>query len=466
MLSRGAGVNWLVISVMAYIVGQLVLGVWVSRRVRSESDYLVAGRSLGPWLSVFTVFATWFGAETCIGAAGRAYEGGLSATKSDPFGYAIALFAFALLVAVPLWKRGIYTLADLYRSRYGAGIERLTAIVMIPTSVMWAAAQIRALGQVMGASTELGVFATITIAAIVVIAYTAFGGMLADAVTDLLQGIVLIVGILLLAVVAWYAGDFSLLAQQAPERLDVIAPGSSLMANAEAFSVPILGSLVAQELASRVLAMRSHSLARGATFTAGALYLLVGLMPLFLGLVAYTALGSGLDSEQILTRYAQHHLGTVPYIVFVGALVSAILSTVAGALFVAGSLAAHNLVLPLKPDTPEAMKLRLNRICVILFGLGAYVMALTSESIYGLVEEASSFGTSGLLIVLVFSLWLPRIGGRASAYAAILSGTGSYVLGAHVLNVSYPFLTSIGIALAAYLLAIPWSRPPLAATSG
>jgi Na+/proline symporter len=63
------------------------------------------------------VFATWFGAETCVGSAGRVYAGGLSASSADPFGYALCLLLFALVFAIPLWKRKLTTIADLFRTR-------------------------------------------------------------------------------------------------------------------------------------------------------------------------------------------------------------------------------------------------------------------------------------------------------------------------------------------------------------
>ncbi|MBC7801747.1 MAG: hypothetical protein H7Z10_14090, partial [Gemmatimonadaceae bacterium] len=45
---------------IAYVLAQFAIGIWVSRRVKSESDYILAGRSLGPTLVAFSVFATWF----------------------------------------------------------------------------------------------------------------------------------------------------------------------------------------------------------------------------------------------------------------------------------------------------------------------------------------------------------------------------------------------------------------------
>ena len=63
--------NLLLLGVVAYVVAQLALGLLVSARIRSEQDYLLAGRSLGLPLAAFSVFATWFGAESCVSASAK-----------------------------------------------------------------------------------------------------------------------------------------------------------------------------------------------------------------------------------------------------------------------------------------------------------------------------------------------------------------------------------------------------------
>lgn len=62
--------NSILVGLFAYVLLQFVIAVVVSRRVKTEEDYLVAGRSLGYGLATFSIFATWFGAEISIGAAG------------------------------------------------------------------------------------------------------------------------------------------------------------------------------------------------------------------------------------------------------------------------------------------------------------------------------------------------------------------------------------------------------------
>ncbi|MCU0645920.1 MAG: sodium:solute symporter, partial [bacterium] len=70
---------------------QLLLGAFVAKRIRTEDDFLLAGRNLGYSLAIFSIFATWFGAESCIGTAGAVYADGLAGVTADPFGYTICL---------------------------------------------------------------------------------------------------------------------------------------------------------------------------------------------------------------------------------------------------------------------------------------------------------------------------------------------------------------------------------------
>ena len=92
--------NATLLGVTVYIIAQLLVGAWVARRIRTEDDYLIAGRRLGYPLAIFTIFETWFGAETCIGAAGAIYQDGLAGGSADPFGYAICLFLMGAVFGI------------------------------------------------------------------------------------------------------------------------------------------------------------------------------------------------------------------------------------------------------------------------------------------------------------------------------------------------------------------------------
>lgn len=445
--------NLTLATILLYVLAQLAVGAWVARRIHTEDDYLVAGRRLGYPLAVFTVFATWFGAETCIGAAGAIYQDGLSGGSADPFGYALCLILMGAVFAVPLWRRKLTTLADLFRQRFSVTVERVAVLLMVPTSLLWAAAQIRAFGQVISASSGLAPDLTITIAAGVVIVYTVSGGLLADAITDMIQGIALITGLVVLFAVVMLTDGPATLAAVEPERLALFGNGETpWYVVAESWAIPVFGSVVAAELVARVVASRSPGVARNSFLAGGGLYLLVGLIPVTLGLAGARYLPGLENPEQVLPLLAQARLPGLLYPFFAGALVSAILSTVDSTLLVSASLVSHNLIVPIRPGAGEAWKVRVARIGVMTFGVFAYIMALYAEGVYALVEQASAFGSAGIFVIVTFGLFT-RLGGTRSALSALVAGVVIWVLGSYVLDLPWAYLAALSGSIGAYLLA-------------
>ncbi|MFT3923370.1 MAG: sodium:solute symporter family protein [Myxococcales bacterium] len=441
------------LALLAYVAAQLLLGVLVSRRIKTEDDYLVAGRSLGPVMATSSIFATWFGAESCVGAAGQVFEHGLSAVSADPFGYGLCLLLFGALFASPLWARKLTTLADLFRERYSPGVERLVALMLIPGSLLWASAQIRAFGHVLAATGHLAEPIGIALAAVLAVTYTSFGGLLADAYADLIQGGVLITCllILLVAVVLGTGGvtaTWTAVTSVGPNALE--APRHDLLASLNDWAIPILGSLFAQELVARTSASRSRQVAQRSVLLAAVVYLLVGSIPVVLGAIAHTTL-PGADPEQVLATLAQKHLPSFGYLIFAGALVSAILSTVDSALLVCGSLVSHNLAGLAMRDASEDQKVLLARVSVVAFSGVAYLVARSAESVHGLVQEASAFGSAGVCVAGTLGLFSRR-GGALSAYGALVAGTVAWLYAAYVAELDTSFLCSLAAAFAAYVV--------------
>ena len=441
-------------AVLAYMSIQLAIGVWVSRRIHTESDYLVAGRSLGYSLTIFSIFATWFGAETVVGSAGNAYRDGVSLASAEPFGYGLCLVLMGLIFAVPLWRRRLTTLADLYRERYSVRVERFAALILIPSSILWAAAQVRAFGHVLSTTTtSLDGELAIAVAAGFTILYTMFGGLLVDAITDVIQGVMLIVGlvVVLVAAVAHVGGPTA-----AVETLATVGPvqliptaGASVLAIVEEWAIPICGSVVATELVGRVIATRSPEIARRSSLLAGAMYLGIGLIPVIVGLLGQRLLPGLDDPEQLVPAVARALLPTVLYALFAGGLISAILSTVDSTLLVSSGLLSHNLVVPIFGIRDETAKVNVARTGVVAFGVIAYVLALRAEGVFALVEQASAFGSAGVLVTVCFALF-SRVGGAYTAGATLAAGLVSY-LAAVAAGFPYPFLLSLALSLGVYV---------------
>ena len=454
--------NPVLLGLLAYVLVQFAIGVWVSRRIANEKDYILAGRSLGTGLVTFSVFATWFGAEAIIATPGEIYKNGISGATVDPFAYSAALIIAGLLLAARLWRRGITTFADVFRERYSVGVERLVVIILLPGSVFWAAAQIRAFGQVLASTDSLDLTSAITLAAALVAAYSIVGGLMADAVTDFLQGLVVIVGLIVLTVaVAAAVGGFGAGLSRVPaEKLMFMNGGDEdWLERIEHITVAICGSLVAVELISRFLGARSADVARTGTIAGGLMYLALGLLPVYLGLMA-TVIAAGDSSftgkvgeaEQLVAVLARDYLPSWYYIVFCGAIISAILSVVHAALHAPAAQISHNILSRVRPHLGSHGRLWSVRLTVMGLSVVAFALALHYSRIKELVETASAFGSAGVFVTAMFALFT-RIGGPWAAVASMLTGTGLWATGKFALDWQAPYLAALAVASAVYIVA-------------
>jgi Na+/proline symporter len=437
---------------LLYAFLQLVLGVVVFRFVRTEDDFLLAGRRLGPLVVCFSVFATWFGAESCLGTAGATYRWGWAGATADPFGYGLCILLMGGLFAVRFWKMRLVTVADFVGRRFSATAERLTAALMIPTSLLWAAAQVRAFATIITAFSDLSVTAGVIVATGLVVAYTWFGGMLADALTDVVQGLVLFAGLaVLLGVVAAETGLTGLWAGFSAGT-GTAAGGTSwsLLATAEAWAIPVCGSLFAQELVSRVLSSRSAGVARASTLTAGAAYILVGLIPVTLGVIGARVLPGLEHHEQILPAIAALYLSPILATLFSGAIISAILSTVDSALLSVSALFVRNILTHQGVNGGSSRVLRIERMLVLTGGIAAALIALSADSVYELVKNASAFGSAGIFVVMTMG-GFTRFGGRLASAGALLGGSSVWIAGHYIMQFEFSYLLSLAASLGMYL---------------
>jgi len=440
--------------ILGYVIIQFAIGAWVSRRMTSEQDFIIAGRSLGTGLVAFSVFATWFGAEAIVASAGEIYTKGLSGGLTDPFGYGVAVLIVGVVLAAPLWRRGIVTYADMVRERYSPEIEKLFVLILLPGSVLWAAAQVRAFGQILGSTTGLELDTAILIAAVLVGFYSVVGGLLADAVTDVVQGIAVMIGLIVLAVfVASAVGGVEAgLSRIEPSRLSFTGSGENgAIEKIEKLAIVLCGSLVAVELISRFLGARTARIAAVGTVTGGLMYLVMGLFPLFLGLVGPVLMKDLGEPEQIVPKLAEAYLPPVGYALFVGALVSAILSVVHAALHAPAAQLSHNVVTRVIPGLSPRARLASVRICVLGLSIVAWILANSVETIKELVELASAFGSAGAIVVALFGLFT-GFGGPAAAAVALISGSLVWAAARFVLALPTPYLVALATALGTYVV--------------
>ncbi|MCA9128244.1 MAG: sodium:solute symporter family protein [Planctomycetales bacterium] len=403
--------QWLLAaSIVIYLVAMYALAVVAQGKIHNVEDFLVAGRQLPLSLAWMTLLATWFGAGTMLTAADEVRAGGLTQAALDPFGAGCCLMLAGLFVAGPMWRQHLLTVPDLFRKKFGPTAELFSALILVPSYFGWIAAQFVAMAQVLDLFFGIPLYWGIALVALVGTGYTLMGGMWSVTMTDAAQVVLLLVGLIVLVIItmvelgngnAWN-GLTRIMDGTEPQKLVVIPRDDlqSLVGWLGVFAIGALGNLPGQDLMQRVFASKSEGTARYACLIAGAMYLTFGCLPLLLALAATQLVPEESDGS-VLPVLAHAFLHPFVAVVFMVALMSAILSTIDSAILSPASVLSQNII----PRFASTSSLSSNRLAIMLVALSSLLLAYLGESAYALLEESYLLTLVGLLVPMMIGLY-------------------------------------------------------------
>jgi SSS family solute:Na+ symporter len=414
----------LLASIIFYLLITILVGFWASRRVKTTDDFMLAGRSLPLMVSSTALFATWFGSETVFGASSQFLKGGLYSVIEDPFGAVLCLILFGAFFARKLYNMNLLTLGDFFKVKYGRTTELTASIFLAPPYVGYIAAQLVAMGLILNVVTGLAVWEGVVLSSFVVTIYTFVGGMWAISITDFVQTIVIILGLLILAfVLGQKAGGVAQVLSEVPKENFKFLPDlefKEIVTWIAAWSVLGLGSIPSQDVFQRSMSSKSANTAVKSFYISAVMYLSIALLPLFIALCIkhlYPDQVSG-DTQLVLPRMVLAHTALPIQMLFFGSLLSAIMSTTSAAILAPASIFSENLIKPLFGHRfTDKQFLLLAKLSVLLFSVVATVMACLRSNIYELVGESSILTLVSLFAPMAFGLYWKR----ASAGGALLS---------------------------------------------
>ncbi|HEY3430981.1 MAG TPA: sodium:solute symporter family protein [Rhodocyclaceae bacterium] len=417
--------------VIAYWVVSVGIGLYAATRVHNTKDFAVAGRHLPFYMVTATVFATWFGSETVLGIPATFLKEGLHGVVADPFGSSLCLILVGLFFAAPLYRMNLLTIGDFYKKRFGRGVEVLTTIAIVVSYLGWVGAQITALGLVFNvvSAGEISKLAGMWIGSGTILIYTIFGGMWAVAITDFLQMIVIVLGML------WIGGEVSgqvggigvvidHAAQNAKFDFWPAADAKEIIGFVAAWITMMFGSIPQQDVFQRVQSSKTEKIAIWGSVLGGSLYFIFAFVPMFL---AYSAtlidpeLVTSLidsDSQMILPELVMKHAPLFAQVMFFGALLSAIKSCASATLLAPSVTFTENLLKPMMPSMTDRKLLRTMRIVTLSFTLLVTLYAMNSKaSIFKMVENAYQITLVMAFVPLLCGLYWRR----ATNQGALLS---------------------------------------------
>ncbi|MHB1118147.1 MAG: high affinity choline transporter 1 [Minisyncoccota bacterium] len=417
--------------VLIYMLMMIPIGIYASRRVKTSRDYVLAGRHLPFSMAMATVFATWFGSETFLGAGSRMAEGGFLSVIEDPFGAGLCLVLIGFFFAKKLYERSTLTIGDYFHERYNKTVATILSFAIILTYFGWVAAQFVALGIILHMLLGISALTGMLFAAVVILIYTYAGGMWSISITDTIQMAVIVVGlIVILAEILWRAGGIGVvIAGTPPEFFHITPPDASSkdwLAWIAAWMTIGLGSIPQQDVYQRAMSAKSAVVAKWASISAGVMYFTIALIPLTLGLIArikYPDLVAS-NPQELLPTLILDHTSIITQIFFFGALLSAIMSTASGALLAPATLLGENVIKPFFANISDKKRLAIIRAAILVVAAGALMLASSQGSIYDLVSGAYSITLVSAFIPLTMGLYWKKANSLGALFAVFMGAAG------------------------------------------
>lgn len=450
------------IGVVIYIAVMVAVGIYASRKTHSAAEFIVAGRSLPLWLCTATIIATWFGGGMMIGGAGAAYDDGLLGVIADPFGATLCLVLTGVFFVRIFRRLKLFTFVEFVEQRFGPTAALIASLAGLASSIFWVASMLVAFGVVFETLTGVPKVVCILGGSVVVILYTTMGGMLAVALTDFVQLIIIAVGLIILfTVVLVDAGGWAPLALRLPEHAFRLYPdehsGEVWLNYLRAWMVFGVADIASQSLIGRALAAKSESVAQQ-SFLLGALgYLGFAMVPVLLGIIGSATLPGLADPESVIPALAFEHLHPVAIAVFVGAILAAIMSSCDSALLSSASIVSTNLLPFVKPNPSDRLVLQVVRWGIPACGAVAIAIALNARVVFDTMLDANLLMLSAVIVPFILGVWWKKAN-RAGALCAMFSGIVAWI----VTSIHYPGLPGdligLGVSLAAMLVAVPLTQ--------
>ncbi|KAH8308283.1 hypothetical protein KR059_009899 [Drosophila kikkawai] len=446
-----------VVSIVLFYLLILVVGIWAGRKKQSgndsEEEVMLAGRSIGLFVGIFTMTATWVGGGYINGTAEAIYTSGLVWCQA-PFGYALSLVFGGIFFANPMRKQGYITMLDPLQDSFG---ERMGGLLFLPAlcgEVFWAAGILAALGATLSVIIDMDHRTSVILSSCIAIFYTLFGGLYSVAYTDVIQLFCIFIGLWMCIPFAWSNEHVGSLSDLQVDWIGHVEPKKHWL-YIDYGLLLVFGGIPWQVYFQRVLSSKTAGRAQLLSYVAAAGCILMAIPPVLIGAIAKATPWNETDykgpypltvdeTSMILPMVLQYLTPDFVSFFGLGAVSAAVMSSADSSVLSAASMFARNVYkLIFRQKASEMEIIWVMRVAIIVVGILATIMALTIPSIYGLWSMCSDLVYvilfPQLLMVVHFKKHCNTYGSLAAyimALAIRLSG-GEAILGLAPL-IKYP----------------------------
>jgi len=431
-----------IIILVVYFGGMLFLGFWFGKRVKSDQDYFIARGKLNAASIGFSFSASQMSGSTYMGAIGACKTLGYNFIPAAIASASAPWFSYILggdRIRKVAGRTRCTTVADVFGARYSPAASLTSTIIMLVAFIPMLAAQFKAAGNVFEVLLGIPYIWGLIIFGGIVIIYTVVGGMFAVAWTDLIQGLLMIVGFAILApIVVSAAGGFGGMHARYAElnpggmTFTGIMPAMWVVSAFVVWGFFQLGG--APHAVTRFLIPEDNKTLRRALVYSVLFQSFIFICFALLAISGHVLLPDLERADLTVPTLVAQYLHPVIGGVIIAAALGAMMSTVDSILLITGSLVVENIYMKVKTEEVDNRKaLRAGRIVTLILGLlGLAVAIKPPAAILWIVTMSFQLLAAAFLFPLLLGLWWPRAS-KAGGIAGMIGGVSScviwYVLG-------------------------------------
>lgn len=451
--------------VIAYMILMLFIGYYSSKKINSNTDFMVAGRRLGPLLMAGTLAATEIGGGSSLGVVANAYgKWGMSASW-----YIIAM-GIAFMILIPLAPKfrasEVKTVPEYFRRRYDKFSGGFSGIIMLMALVGLTAGQFKASASILEVMLGLDYTTSLVIVTIVITVYAVMGGLWSVTLTDFVQVFLIVIGMLIAIPFAInLAGGWSTIKATVPAEHLSLTKGIGGWGQIAGFVIMYVATFsVGQEAVSRYYAARDGKAAIQGSIIAAIVNFVFAFVPVILGLSMLSMFNQNLldagtiEALKSNSRYALPHLAiaTMPAVVagilFAG-IISATMSSADSDLLGAGSIFGNDIYkVFVRKGASDREVMRVTKITMVVVALFSLVTALYANNILTLLAFSFTLRAAGTFVPYIMGHFWKK-SSSAGSIASILIGSIVFFLMDKKVLPSIPNVNNIIPALLISLVA-------------
>ncbi|MHC5903122.1 sodium:solute symporter family protein [Streptomyces sp. S6] len=450
--------------IVVYLAGMLAMGWWGMRRARSKSEFLVAGRRLGPVMYSGTMAAIVLGGASTIGGVGLGYKYGLSGAWMV-FTIGLGLLALSVFFSARIARLKVYTVSEMLDLRYGGGGAGIVSgVVMWAYTLMLAVTSTIAYATIFDVLFDMDRTLAIVLGGSIVVAYSTLGGMWSITLTDMVQFVVKTIGVLLLLlpIAVVKAGGFAAMRDELPTSyFDPLGIGGETV-----FTYVLIytfGMLIGQDIWQRVFTAKSDRTAKWGGTVAGSYCLAYAVAGAVIGTAAKVLYPNLTSADDAFATIVKDELPVGVRGLVLAAALAAVMSTSSGALIACATVANNDIWARLRGRAGEGEsgdEVRDNRLFILVMGVAVIGTAVALNNVVEALTVAYNLLVGGLLVPILGGLLWKR-GTVHGALASVVVGGGSVIalMASYGILANEPVYYGLLASLAAYAV-VSLATPP------